>query len=171
MGKRNIIPEINGFNDLLKKFEYDLNRYKKNNHSYELMDCIMTLNSLPDWIRKSSNASENLRILANEKIIIMKGHGGFKFDKNQIEEKLQKIKEQELMNVRSLIHKSQLWKKADDLRNYIKEVEVKALKNNNLSEELKNWFKWANQKADWYDPLIEKEDNLLFNVDKEKVSI
>ena len=33
----------------------------------------------------------------------------------------------------------------------------------------KNWLQWADQKADWYDPLVEKEDNILFNVDKEKL--
>jgi len=34
---------------------------------------------------------------------------------------------------------------------------------------LKSWLQWAYQKADWYDPLIEKEDELLINVDKEKM--
>ncbi|MCF6222909.1 MAG: hypothetical protein L3J34_04185 [Flavobacteriaceae bacterium] len=89
--------------------------------------------------------------------------------KRKIEEEIQKRKELELVNVRSLIHKSQLWKKADDLRNYIEEIEVKAIKKNNLTEELKNWLRWANQKADWYDPLVEKEDELLEQVDKDKL--
>ena len=73
------------------------------------------------------------------------------------------------MNVKSLIQKSQLWKKANDLRNYIKEVKVKAIKNINFTEEIITWLEWANQKADWYDPLIEKEDELLEQVDKDKL--
>lgn len=29
------------------------------------------------------------------------------------------------------------------------------------------WVKWALGKADWYDPLIESEDELLKDVDRE----
>jgi len=50
-----------------------------------------------------------------------------------------------------------------------KEVKVKAIKNINFTEEIITWLEWANQKADWYDPLIEKEDELLEQVDKDKL--
>ena len=89
--------------------------------------------------------------------------------KRKIEEEIQRQKENELENVRALIRKSELWKKADDLRNYIKEVENMAIKNEKLTGELKNWLDWANKKADWYDPLVEKEDDFLFNVDRDKL--
>jgi len=46
---------------------------------------------------------------------------------------------------------------------------VKAIKNINFTEEIITWLEWANQKADWYDPLIEKEDELLEQVDKDKL--
>jgi hypothetical protein len=80
-----IIPEISSFKDLMKKLEFDLKRYEKNNHSYELIDCIMTLNSLPEWIIKTENISKELKNLAERKITIMKGNNGFKFDETKIE--------------------------------------------------------------------------------------
>lgn len=79
------IPEISDYKDLLKKFEHDLKRYSKNNHSYELIDCIMTLNALPEWITKSENASQELKSLAREKISIMKGLNNFEFNENLIQ--------------------------------------------------------------------------------------
>lgn len=32
---------------------------------------------------------------------------------------------------------------------------------NSFLVELKEWIKWANNKADWDDPLIQKEDDIL----------
>lgn len=84
MTNKEIIPEISDFNDLLKKLEFDLKRYQKNNHSYELIDCIMTLNSLPEWIIKTENISKELKELTELKISIMKGKG-FEFDESKIE--------------------------------------------------------------------------------------
>jgi len=40
-------------------------------------------------------------------------------------------------------------------------VEEKNKKEGELTEELKEWIKWAKRKADWYDPLIDQEDPLL----------
>lgn len=85
---REIIPEISDYPDLLKKLEYDIERYRKNNHSYELIDCLMTLNALPEWIKKSGTAKESLRNLAITKEEIMKGQNGFQLDENLIESKI-----------------------------------------------------------------------------------
>jgi hypothetical protein len=81
---KEIIPEIADYNDLLKKLEFDMKRYRTNNHSYELIDCIMTLNALPEWITKTESTSMELREIANEKISIMKGRNGFEFDETLI---------------------------------------------------------------------------------------
>ena len=64
---------------------------------------------------------------------------------------------------------SERWKKATDLKNFIIALENKAIKENTLSEELSNWIKWANDKADWYDPLVNKNDDLLTEKDKEEI--
>jgi len=36
-----------------------------------------------------------------------------------------------------------------------------------LTEKTKQWIKWANNKANWYDPLINFDDDLLDDVNKE----
>ncbi len=50
-----------------------------------------------------------------------------------------------------------------------KELESNAIKENKLSEELSNWIKWSNDKADWFDPLVNKNDDLLTEKDKEEI--
>ena len=60
-------------------------------------------------------------------------------------------------------------KKATDLKNFITALENKAIKEKTLSEELSNWIKWANDKADWFDPLVNKNDDLLTEKDKEEI--
>lgn len=79
-----IIPEISSFEHLLKKLEYDLERYSKYNHSYVLIDCIMSLNALPEWINNSANIPDELKELARAKELIMKGNNGFELDESQL---------------------------------------------------------------------------------------
>ena len=52
------------------------------------------------------------------------------------------------------------------LRNYLGLLKKKAIAGDELSEELRNWLQWGWDKADWYDPLIDKDDDLLKGVDK-----
>ncbi|GGG40646.1 hypothetical protein [Bizionia arctica] len=87
--------------------------------------------------------------------------------KKKIEEELKAKRNQELKDFKSVINHSSRWQKAMDLRNYIQTVESNAIKNNKLTQELKDWLEWINDKADWYDPLIEKEDELFENVDRD----
>ncbi len=56
--------------------------------------------------------------------------------------------------------------KEEKIRNYINAVEKNAIDQNNLTIELKNWISWAKEKTDWYDPLINKYDELLNDVEK-----
>jgi hypothetical protein len=79
-----MIAEIKDYKDLIKKIEYDIERYRKNNHVYELIDCLMSLSSLPEWISKNENASDNLRKIVDEKLLIMRGQG-FEFNENEVE--------------------------------------------------------------------------------------
>ena len=87
----------------------------------------------------------------------------------EIEEAIKKRHANEIENFKKLLEDSERWKKASDLRNFIKELESNAIKENKLSEELSNWIKWSNDKADWYDPLVNKNDDLLTEKDKEEI--
>lgn len=81
-----MIPKLDDYNDLITKLDYDMKRLRETNHIYELLDCLLTLNTLPEWIIKSKTANENLRKVAENKIRIMKGHDGFIFDENFLSE-------------------------------------------------------------------------------------
>lgn len=87
----------------------------------------------------------------------------------EIEEAIKKRHANEVENFKRLLEDSERWKKATDLRNFIKELESNAIKQNKLSEELSNWIKWSNDKADWFDPLVNKNDDLLTEKDKEEI--
>ena len=87
----------------------------------------------------------------------------------EIEEAIKKRHANEVENFKRLLEDSERWKKATDLKNFITAIENKAIKENTLSEELSNWIKWANDKADWFDPLVNKNDDLLTVKDKEEI--
>ena len=87
-----------------------------------------------------------------------------------IKKELQARKEDELKNFKNTFQLANRYQKANDLRNYINTFEENAIKNNSLSEEKQNWIEWARKKADWYDPFIEAEDELLGEVDKDTLT-
>ena len=90
--------------------------------------------------------------------------------KREIEEAIKKRHKNEIENFKKLLEDSERWKKATDLRNFIKELESNAIKENKLSEELSNWIKWSIDKADWFDPLVNKTDDLLTEKDKQEIT-
>ncbi len=96
-------------------------------------------------------------------------------EKRELEEKtrkdFEKRQDKDLEAFIKTLNKASRWHKAENLRNYINEVESKAIENNNLTEETKNWLIWARKKADWYDPFIESEDELLNEVNKDTLSL
>ena len=84
----------------------------------------------------------------------------------KIEEDFKARKEQEKIKTKKLFSDAEKFDKATIYRNYIAATEQKAIRENNLTEELKDWIKWANQKADWFDPFTNKEDELLNDNDR-----
>jgi hypothetical protein len=38
---------------------------------------------------------------------------------------------------------------------------VSAKENGNLSDELRIWIDWAREKVDWYDPLVNRKDDVF----------
>ncbi|NMH26477.1 hypothetical protein [Flavobacterium silvaticum] len=80
-----MLPELDNFHDLLKKLDYDIERLSKTSHIYELLDCFLTLNALPEWIVNSSIEDTALTDIARQKINVMKGIK-FNFDENLLHE-------------------------------------------------------------------------------------
>ncbi len=83
--------------------------------------------------------------------------------RKEAEEEIKRKRTTEIENFKKLLDNSERWKKAVDMRNYIKQIEINAIKENKLTVELSNWIKWASNKADWYDPLTDKKDDILDN--------
>lgn len=89
----------------------------------------------------------------------------------EIKKNYEKLQDEDLEAFRQTLNKAERWHKAVNLRNYIKEVESRAIAGNNLTEETKSWLTWARTKADWYDPFIEAKDELINNADKETLTM
>jgi hypothetical protein len=81
----------------------------------------------------------------------------------------QQPKENELNEFKDLLAKAERWQKTINLRNYLATVE-KTVAGSDVPEEIKNWLDWSRKKADWYDPMIEIEDDLLKDVDRGSLS-
>jgi hypothetical protein len=86
----------------------------------------------------------------------------------KIEQEFKARKEKEIIKTKKLFSDAEKFDKATIYRNFIAAKEQKAIKENNLTEELKEWIKWANEKADWFDPFINREDELLNDNDREE---
>ena len=89
------------------------------------------------------------------------------------EDRIRKIfearKEKEVVKTRKLFSDAKKFDKATMYRNFIKATEQKAITENNLTEELKEWIKWAYDKADWIDPTSAKQDELLNDNDIDEI--
>ena len=66
------IPTLTNYKDWYEKALYGFKRYNETCAIYDLTDCLLTLNALPEWIIGSNLANESLKELAKEKISIMK---------------------------------------------------------------------------------------------------
>lgn len=91
-------------------------------------------------------------------------------EKDRLRKEAEALRANEISEFKELLLKSKRWKKAVGLRNYLDANENNAIQNDNLTEEKIKWFEWARKKADWYDPEIEAEDELLKNVDRDDLS-
>lgn len=82
-------------------------------------------------------------------------------EKERIEREIKARKEKEVRDFKKLVKEANQWQQSQLIRSYISYVENIALQTGELSDELKNWIEWSNQKADWYDPYKKKEDKIL----------
>lgn len=78
--------------------------------------------------------------------------------------------EKEKSDFKNLYIQAKRWQRAKFMRDYIKAVEEDVNLKNGNSNELQNWLKWANEKVDWYDPLINLKDEMLNDNDKNILS-
>lgn len=86
-------------------------------------------------------------------------------------EKAEKDREErrrtELEGFKKLLQAATRWQQAQRIRDFIYAMENNADGKGEHPADRANWFAWARGKADWYDPLIEAEDEWLVNVNRE----
>ncbi|HCY75958.1 MAG TPA: hypothetical protein DHV28_08545 [Ignavibacteriales bacterium] len=92
-------------------------------------------------------------------------------EKERIAKELQERKDKELADFKELFKKSKRHEEAEIIRRYIQKLEDSAISKNELNEELKQKIEWARKKADWYDPFIEANDELLIDVNREDLTM
>ena len=88
----------------------------------------------------------------------------------RLKEEYKKRQEMELVSFKKLLNKSVRWKEVQVLREFLNDAEARALSSDQNSEEFKNWLLWARRKADWYDPYMNVEDELLKSIDKDALT-
>ena len=102
----------------------------------------------------------------SEQTIRMEKENEIREEQNLIKRAKEQEIENELMKFRVLKKKAELWREASEIRAYLGSIEEKAIKEQSLTDELKDWLKWAHKKADWYDPIMAIKDELMEGVDK-----
>jgi hypothetical protein len=77
--------------------------------------------------------------------------------------RLELMRKGELSEVKLLEQAVSEWDKAEKIRRFTDQMELQLAEVNDdeKKDKILRWLKWARDKADWLDPLIEKEDELL----------
>ena len=76
-------------------------------------------------------------------------------------------KQAELNSVADLLNQAIRLQQAKFMRDYVYFVSQNGKNNLNLNADLNDWISWAKHKIDWYDPLIQVEDDLLDDDDRQ----
>ena len=84
------------------------------------------------------------------------------FDEEQrLKSEIKKRKEDEIAKFNKLLALSEQYNKSQLIRQYVEAEKQKIIKENNLTSEKQEWIDWANDKADWFDPTINKPDDII----------
>jgi hypothetical protein len=89
----------------------------------------------------------------------------------EIRKQIEERKAQELDDLIDLLGRFSRWQQARQLREYLNVMEENAKKGGCFFEDFEIWIKRAREKADWFDPLIEKKDEWLNDFDRKSILI
>jgi hypothetical protein len=122
---------------------------------------------LEEIISGLESKSEEQRLEKIESEKRQKEYSRKKSDRLEFEDR----RKRDLLSFKEALNNADRWHKTTNLRNFIKEVESRARKNNNYTEELKSYLKRLREQADWFDPFINSDDELLKEVDRNMLEI
>lgn len=146
-----------GYKPNIRKYDYVYNGKLKitcGDRKYiRETDKIKLEDRLGDIIIKLYEQSEETKNERLEREEISRKHR----EEEERKEKIRNAKNGEVQRIKELINCAEDYKIACEIRNYIDAVSKKEI----LTDEIKEWIKWANKKANWFDPTIDEEDELL----------
>jgi len=90
-------------------------------------------------------------------------------EKLRIEKEIRDHKEKELSDFKLIFQRAFRFHHSNIIRGYISSVENRAKASGNPDDEMRAWINWANEKVDWYDPLVNRNDDTLDDCDKTNV--
>ncbi|MFN3137688.1 MAG: hypothetical protein ACE37L_08370 [Allomuricauda sp.] len=103
--------------------------------------------------------------LKKERIEREEWHKKFQ-EEQKIKQELQDRKDKELKSLKSLFKDMKRHEMTVRLRSYVQEFKSHKESNGELTEDLLLWLEWANEKIEWFDPMIEREVPLLEGVER-----
>jgi len=96
------------------------------------------------------------------------------WEKQRIEEekelKIKDKRDQELNKFKELFSRSERWNKTKQMRKFLKAMEDEAVIKSRVTDEFNDFLSWATKKIDWYDPILEREDEVFEKVDRETLN-
>lgn len=81
-------------------------------------------------------------------------------------EEIEKLKEAELKKFQKVFVNARRLADAKKIRDYVQAVSESLVEGTDM-QKFNEWKEWANNKADWYDPLVNRSDELLTEDDKD----
>lgn len=146
-----------GYKPNIRKYDYVYNGKLKitcGNRKYiRETDKIKLEDKLGDVIIKLYEQSEETKNERLEREEIARRQ----IEEEERKEKIRNAKKKEVQKIKELINCAEDYKIACEIRSYIGAISKKE----NLTDEIKEWINWANKKANWFDPTIDEEDELL----------
>lgn len=141
----------------IRKYDYIHNGKLKitfeNREYIKETDKVKLEDKLGDVIVKLYEKSERIRVAREAR----EEEAKRREEERKREVELKNRRKEEAIKTIDLVNKAEDYRIACEIRNYIKAVELRK----ELDEDTKKWIKWANKKADWFDPIIDASDELL----------
>ncbi len=138
--------------------------------TYPQVVCMDTTVKLESKLHKIIRALE----LYAEDIRRCRDENQHREDERKEQERIRQVrqarKQRELDDFKNLLAKSERRFQTEIIRHFIDLVEKKEKENHTIDEEKREWIHWARGKADWYDPFIESDDELLQGADRKTLS-
>jgi len=92
-----------------------------------------------------------------------------KEEQKQLDLERKKRTNAELEKFNAILIQQNRWHRAQIMRDYLNHYENYFQNLNQLDEQKKEWLNWARKKADWYDPFIELNDEVMERIDRDKL--